>query len=729
MATTLADLVVQIQAKGVEAVQAATGRVRAALNSVQRVQPGVDLAGTARALGHAEATFGRFAGTARSAIASAAGGFHVLPVAAGRAASGIGSAFSGIVSPVRGALSQIGSLFSSILSWQGLLVAGIASLGLSLKSMISSAAELETMSVSFEVLLGSAEKAKKLIADINKFAAETPFEQMQVAGVAKQLLAAGFAAEDVIEITRMLGDIAALSGARVEDLAFAFGKVRQMGRLTAEVFQSFATRGVPLARELARQFGVSEEQVRELMSQGKIGFADVAKALQSLTDQGGQFAGGMQRLSQTTAGLWSTLTGNIKQFMAETGLAIIEMFGIKDAIAAVASMFDGLGGRVAVALGTVREMFASVFGRLREVFGPILEQIMPLLAGWWEGIKDAAVATWEGLKSLFSGLATALKQVLTSAQEFINWIGPILQQAWQTSVALITAGIELIGSWFATLAEWIAAAWNAVTEGTKRAIDWILGLFGATTDTVQSTVVEWLANLQFFAENWRLYFQLAWEHVKLFFQNLPEYAKTAFANAVELVRWFADNWRDILQTAFNFVKTMFMNLTENLKRLWDALVDFMMGRGFNFEWKPLLDGFENTIKEMPKLMEANVERSNEAIQRLEAELARKREEFDRRRQLRAEEGRRAEEAAPPPAPPERRRLQFGGAAKAAEVKIEFVGFADLAKKMQEAAGQKMQEQMLKAQQQAANGIAALAGAVAGGAIRVVVQEGPPPRFG
>lgn len=39
--------------------------------------------------------------------------------------------------------------------------------------------------------------------------------------------------------------------------------------------------------ELAKQFGVAESKVKELVEEGKVGFPEVQKVIESLTDEGG----------------------------------------------------------------------------------------------------------------------------------------------------------------------------------------------------------------------------------------------------------------------------------------------------------------------------------------------------------------------------------------------------------------------------------------------------------
>lgn len=50
--------------------------------------------------------------------------------------------------------------------------------------------------------------------------------------------------------------------------------------------------------ELAKQFGVAESKVKELVEEGKVGFPEVQKVIESLTDEGGKFSGLMEAQSK-----------------------------------------------------------------------------------------------------------------------------------------------------------------------------------------------------------------------------------------------------------------------------------------------------------------------------------------------------------------------------------------------------------------------------------------------
>ena len=124
-------------------------------------------------------------------------------------------------------------------------------------------------------MLGSKEKSDKLMSELVRTAAITPFGMQEVAQGAKQLLAYGTAAEDVNETLTRLGDISAGLSVPLNDLVYLYGTTMVQGRLFAQDVRQFTGRGIPLVRELAEMYGVTAEEINAMVSAGQIGFADV----------------------------------------------------------------------------------------------------------------------------------------------------------------------------------------------------------------------------------------------------------------------------------------------------------------------------------------------------------------------------------------------------------------------------------------------------------------------
>lgn len=179
--------------------------------------------------------------------------------------------------------------------------------------------EFQQLEVAFKTMLGSAEQAKTLMSQLTQTAATTPFGLEDVAQGAKQLLAYGFEAEKVNETLIRLGDIAAGLSVPLNDLVYLYGTTMAQGRLYTQDLNQFTGRGIPMIGELAKQFGVAESKVKELVEAGKVGFPEVQKVIESLTDEGGKFGGLMEAQSKTITGQISNIEDAISMMFNELG--------------------------------------------------------------------------------------------------------------------------------------------------------------------------------------------------------------------------------------------------------------------------------------------------------------------------------------------------------------------------------------------------------------------------
>lgn len=182
--------------------------------------------------------------------------------------------------------------------------------------------EMQKLEIAFNTMLKSEEKTNALMGQMIKTAATTPFELMDVASGAKSLLAYGVAAEEVNETIIRLGNIAAALNIPLGDMAYLFGTTMTQGKVLSKDMYQFMGRGIPIAEELAKQFGVAKDEILGMCSKGKVGFEDIKKALWSMTDEGGKFYNLMQEQSKTLAGQLSNLQDSFDMMLNDLGSRI-----------------------------------------------------------------------------------------------------------------------------------------------------------------------------------------------------------------------------------------------------------------------------------------------------------------------------------------------------------------------------------------------------------------------
>lgn len=229
-----------------------------------------------------------------------------------------------------------------------------------LKDSVKRAADAETLETAFTTVVGSVEKAQATLADLRKFAKDTPFEMPEIAEAAKMMIAMGTAAEDIVPTMLKLGDISAGLNIPIGQLAYLFGTLQSQGRAFTVDINQFAMRGVPIWGELEKIFGKTNAEVRKLVEEGKVGFADVNKAFDNMTKAGGKFGGGMDRLSKSFNGLTSTMNDDIGTLLITIGNNVMEVFHLKDAIAQVSVVAQQLNSALANMDPTLKVVVTSV---------------------------------------------------------------------------------------------------------------------------------------------------------------------------------------------------------------------------------------------------------------------------------------------------------------------------------------------------------------------------------
>lgn len=195
-----------------------------------------------------------------------------------------------------------------------------------LNSIVQVRGQFQQLEIAFSTMLGSEQKAKALMDQMIDTAAHTPFDLMGVASGAKQLLAYGEAADKVNDTLVRLGNIASGLSIPLNDIVYLYGTTMVQGRLYAQDVRQFTGRGIPLVKELAKMYGVTAEEINNMVSAGKIGFPDVEKVINSLTDAGGQFYNLMEKQSASLTGMISNLEDSWDSMLNDIGTANQDVF-------------------------------------------------------------------------------------------------------------------------------------------------------------------------------------------------------------------------------------------------------------------------------------------------------------------------------------------------------------------------------------------------------------------
>ena len=291
--------------------------------------------------------------------------------------------------------------------------------------------EAENSAIAFEVFLGSGEKATKMLADISKMAAKTPFEKMDLQNAAQQLLTS-VDEEKVLDYMKQLGDIAVGDRQKFQSLALVFGQVASSGKLNGQDLMQFINAGFNPLKELQEMTGKTYAELQDAMSKGQISVDMVAAAMKRATSEGGKFYQMMDKMSAATGGRISTVIGNIKDKTAE--------------------MFEYIAPIIAKILELVDAIIPPIFTAFEKVISAVSTVIQWFLK-YEEVLKYVGIAV-----GTFYTIIQA-KTIALYALAGVIKIVTVVTQAWATITKVLN--LLFIASpigWIATIIGGLAAA-------------------------------------------------------------------------------------------------------------------------------------------------------------------------------------------------------------------------------------------------------------------------------
>lgn len=180
------------------------------------------------------------------------------------------------------------------------------------KTGIEYNAEIERYSTGFENMLGSAEKAQKVMAAIQEDAAKTPFNVSSLTQANQLLIGAGENAEYSRKVIMALGDAVSATGGGNEELSRMAGNLQQIanvGKATAVDIKQFANAGINIYQVLADYTGKTVQEVQSMT----VSYDLLSEALIAASEEGGRYYNAMETQSQTMDGRISTLKDNVNQ--------------------------------------------------------------------------------------------------------------------------------------------------------------------------------------------------------------------------------------------------------------------------------------------------------------------------------------------------------------------------------------------------------------------------------
>jgi len=274
-------------------------------------------------------------------------------------------------------MAKIGSSLSSL--GTSLSVGLTAPLLLLGKSALQTSAQMEQISVSFEVFTGSAETAKEMLGQLKDQAIKSPMQFQDITKGAQTLLGYGLTASQVIPITRMLGDVSGGNADKFSRLSLAFGQVNAAGRLMGQEARQMINAGFNPLQAIADKTGVSMAVLTKRMHDGQISVKDVGDAFIYATSEGGRFFGMADRQSQTLQGSFNKLQESAKFALGEIGTAINQELNVGSGLREFAGFINELKDRFMQLTPEAKEMNLKLVA-IGISIGPIILSIGSLIS-------------------------------------------------------------------------------------------------------------------------------------------------------------------------------------------------------------------------------------------------------------------------------------------------------------------------------------------------------------
>ncbi|OXM53777.1 hypothetical protein CFP71_21435 [Amycolatopsis thailandensis] len=413
----------------------------------------------ASAFSGAAGTVGGHLRTITDATGRVGAGFGSMATLSESALSRTGSAINrGLLAPVRGA--------STILAGYGLTAgtvftgAGVAAVAMGVKF----AASQEQAEMAFTTMLGSAQKAQAFVAQLQDFAAKTPFDLPSVTTGAQRLMAFGFAAKDVLPTLTAIGDAVAGMGGSAEQInqvVLAVGQMSAKGKVQGDEILQLTEAGIPALRILANQFGVTTAAMQDMISKGLVSSADAIPKLMSGIEQGTRgaagetqaFAGMMANQATTLNGIWSNFTDNLNKALGQ--LVTPALPAIKSGLAVLSDGLGALPALIARFQEAARPVGAVAGAAFRDLGAFITGSVVPALRNLWTAVQPVAVIVGGALLAALRATGQLLREVVGPALVVVSgWLRPLMPVIVGIAAAFL--------AWYA-----VAAAVSAVTKAVE----------------------------------------------------------------------------------------------------------------------------------------------------------------------------------------------------------------------------------------------------------------------
>jgi len=265
-------------------------------------------------------------------------------------------------------------------------------------AMVKMAADAELLQRQMATFTGSAESAKDIIDELNDRDITSVFDSGTVKTMARNMLALGMSSGDVLKDLDSLGNVSALSGAKIESVALAFSQASGKGILLDDDIRQMQNQGIPILQILADEMNVAKTEIMGLASNGKISFATLRAAMRNAGSAGGAFANGMKKIADTTSVKFNKLKGDFFKLAKGIGESLMPLANTimdfaSDTIAAFKWIWDNwdLASEALLEKSTIT--ISNMWGEFSTFFDNMVSRFKWIFDNWsivWRNMAEVA---------------------------------------------------------------------------------------------------------------------------------------------------------------------------------------------------------------------------------------------------------------------------------------------------------------------------------------------------
>lgn len=291
--------------------------------------------------------------------------------------------------------------------------------GMVISGGIDRALNLENAKAKMSTFTKSTEQLDEIMKNVQDSVDGTKFSMDAAATVAAGLFAAGIKEGPQMERSlRLVGDAAQVSGRSMDEIGAIFNKVAASGKLTGQELNQLSDSGIPVLQLLADSTGKSVEEVKKLVSAGKIGFEEFSDAMEK------GLGGAAQKAGATFTSSLDNLKSALSRMGAEIMTPLLEgitpvMNNVKDIIKKMVAG-DDITNEMNALFTNLQSFITTAATHITDM----VNKYVPVIAQMIQGVVSMLPSLLPSiLNAIVSLVNTLIPQVLSIIN---NTIGPLL---------------------------------------------------------------------------------------------------------------------------------------------------------------------------------------------------------------------------------------------------------------------------------------------------------------